>query len=45
MVVSTKVLEEDVEVWLNAALAVATAFGVYQVKNVRADWHDPNVRA
>lgn len=35
MVVSTGVLEEDVEVWVNAALAVGTALGVYGVKNAR----------
>ena len=33
MVVSTGVLEENAEVWLNAALALATAAGVYVVPN------------
>lgn len=35
MVVATGVLEDDVEVWVNAALAVGTALGVYGVKNAR----------
>lgn len=35
MVVATKALEEDVEVWVNAFLAVCTAAGVYQAKNAR----------
>lgn len=34
MVVATKVLEEDVEVWVNLFLAACTAAGVYQAKNV-----------
>lgn len=33
MVVSTGVLEENVEVWVNATLALGTALGVYQAKN------------
>ncbi len=33
MVVATGALEEDVELWVNAALAVLTAAGVYQVRN------------
>jgi len=33
MVVSTGVLHGSAETWVNAALAVATAAGVYQVKN------------
>ena len=33
MVVTTGVLEEDVEIWLNAVLAIATAAGVYVVPN------------
>jgi hypothetical protein len=33
MVVSTGVLEENAEVWVNAALALATALGVYSAKN------------
>lgn len=36
MVVSTGVLEEDVEIWVNALLGLATAFGVYQVPNRRS---------
>lgn len=44
MVATTKGLEEDAEVWVNAILAVATAFGVYQVPNKqgvaeRNIWH------
>jgi hypothetical protein len=35
MVVSTGVLEENAEIWVNALLAVATAAGVYSVKNAR----------
>lgn len=41
MVVSTGVLEEDLEIYVNAVIGVATAFGVYQVKNVRSPL-DPN---
>ena len=33
MVVSTGVLEENAEVWVNAALALATAAGVYAAPN------------
>lgn len=33
MVVSTGVLEENAEVWVNAALALGTALGVYQATN------------
>lgn len=33
MVLSTGVLEENLEVWINAALAIATAAGVYSVPN------------
>ncbi len=35
MVVATGALEEDVELWVNAALAVLTAAGVYTTKNAR----------
>ena len=45
MVVATKALEEDVEVWVNAGLALLTALGVYQAKNARENLHDPNLRA
>ena len=46
MVVTTGALEEDVEIWLNAALAVATAAGVYVVPNRPAVApHDPGLRA
>lgn len=33
MVVSTGVLEENAEIWVNAALAIATALGVYATPN------------
>lgn len=33
MAVSTGVLEENVEIWVNAALAVLTAVGVYAAPN------------
>jgi len=42
MVVSTGVLEENVEIWVNIALGIATALGVYQVPNQRAT-NDPLV--
>jgi hypothetical protein len=46
MVVSTGVLHESAEVWVNAALALATAAGVYGVRNEpAATVHDPNLRA
>ncbi len=47
MVVSTGVLEEDVEVWVTAALAVATALGVYSAKNgpASAPGQHSNLRA
>jgi hypothetical protein len=35
MVVTTGVLEENIEIWVNAALALATAAGVYSAKNDR----------
>ena len=45
MVVTTGVLEENVEIWVNAALAVLTAAGVYSAKNDRINLHDQNLRA
>lgn len=33
MVVTTGVLEEDIEIWISAVIAIATAAGVYQVPN------------
>ena len=45
MVVATGALEEDVEIWVNAALGVLTALGVYQVPNKRALTHNDNLRA
>ncbi len=47
MVVSTGVLEEDVELWVTAALAVATALGVYSAKNgpTSAPGQHSNLRA
>lgn len=45
MVVATGVLEEDVEIWVNAALGVLTALGVYAAPNKRENLHDPNLRA
>ena len=45
MVVSTGVLEEDVEVWVNAALAIATAAGVYAAPNRTSKPHDDTLRA
>ncbi len=46
MVVSTGVLEEQTEVWVNAALGILTALGVYQVRNQPAvQVHDKHLRA
>ena len=45
MVVATKVLEEDVEVWVNLFLAACTAAGVYVVPNKRENLHDDTLRA
>ena len=47
MVVTTGSLEENVETWINAVLALATAAGVYVVPNRPAApvVHDPNLRA
>ena len=45
MVVATGALEEDIEIWVNAALGVLTALGVYAAPNKRANLHDPNLRA
>ncbi len=36
MVVATGALEEDVELWVNTALAVLTAAGVYSAKNAKS---------
>lgn len=44
MVLATKGLEEDVEVWVNALLGVITAVLVYMVPNKPAV-NDPNLRA
>lgn len=46
MVVATGVLEEELEVWVNAVLAVLTALGVYGVRNETGPaTHDDNLRA
>ena len=47
LVVSTGVLEEDAEVWVNALLALATAAGVYAAPNAPAKLRnsDPAPRA
>lgn len=46
MVVSTGALEENAEIWVNLALGLLTALGVYQVPNKQAViLRDPNPRA
>lgn len=47
MVVSTGVLEENVEVVVNALLAIATVAGVYSAKNAPSGppAHDHSLRA